>query len=79
MYIYCQFIVDNSLLKYIFSIQLHSTLIEFYYDYGMEIFSRLIMQCSSNENNREFQQEFTTDLPKIYQPFTNDLPKIYQK
>ena len=28
---------------------------------------------------REFQQEFTTDLPKIYQPFTNDLPKIYQK
>ena len=29
--------------------------------------------------NREFQQEFTTDLPKIYQPFTNDLPKIYQK
>ena len=35
MYIYCQFIVDNSLLKYIFSIQLDSTVIWFYYDYGM--------------------------------------------
>ena len=26
---------------------------------------------------REFQQEFTKDLPTIYQQFTNNLPKMF--
>ena len=48
------------------------------------------MQVVKTKINREFQQEFTEDLPKIskylafyflntYQGFTKDLPMIYQR
>jgi len=70
--IYQNGLIDiNIILKHYYSDQLIYNLV------GKKLF--VLRSFVLNSIIREFQQEFTTDLPKIYQPFTNDLPKIHQK